>query len=221
MTPSPPNIPHTGGDRYARQTTPMPVYSPPGKNEDLISAPWLRLYIPPPAGEQHYRTRFCMPGHDIPPDRGGIPRAVQPEGRGRTYSLRPQGNRHHGRKLGVFQQIFPTPGGTAAGEMRHATPTCMPHPHGGNLEKSRVRPERAMPGLYPGLCPAFSGRSAAGNGRRAFSAPQPWGGVICCFFTEQSMFFSGRHAFTPWHGASGRKRTMLNEKALTIFTVRA
>ena len=50
MTPSPPNIPHTGGDRYARQTTPMPVYSPPGKNEDLISAPWLRLYIPPPAG---------------------------------------------------------------------------------------------------------------------------------------------------------------------------
>ena len=46
-----------------------------------------------------------------------------------------------------------------------------------------------MPGLYPGLCPAFSGRSAAGNGRRAFSAPQPWGGNLLFLYRAEYVLF--------------------------------
>ena len=79
-------------------------------------------------------------------------------------------------------------------------PVCLT-PHGGNLEKSRVRPERAMPGLYPGLCPAFPGRPAPGKGGVLLLPLRPWRATYC-FCTGQSMFFSG----TPsCHGMPGEK----------------
>ena len=77
----------------------------------------------------------------------------------------------------------------------------------------RSAPSRPLTGVFR---VTFPEGPLPGTGGVLF-LPRSRGGVICCFFTEQSMFFSGRHAFTPWHGASGRKRTMLNEKALTMF----
>lgn len=169
MTPSPPNIPHTGGDRYARQTTPMPVYSPPGKNEDLISAPWLRLYIPPPAGKQHYRTRFCMPGHDIPPDRGGIPRAVQPEGRGRTYSLRRGEPRPE-------KCAMPRP------------PVCLT-PMGGTLKKAACARSAPCPACIRGCVRRFPEGPLPGTGGVLFLPRSRGGGNLLFLYRAEYVLF--------------------------------
>ena len=94
-------------------------------------------------------------------------------------------------------------------------PVCLT-PMGGTLKKAACARSAPCPACIRGCVRRFPEGPLPGTGGVLF-LPRSRGGVICCFFTEQSMFFSGRHAFTPWHGASGRKRTMLNEKALTMF----